>query len=273
MLFSAFKHGCYDRNSKPCAAPLPPRRAAATRMTRYYYSDDRLFEKSLDVYTPVTTADGTTLLRDGDSNMPAAAAAVLVLLVVGSGWMGHHWSIYRLTAWWNASGPQTIASCGTICICIRHRGAFFKVPPLLPAALHWFTAVVVLARQNRPAFIVGVLLLLMTTAAIAIGGCSSSSSSSSSATACVQLIQQAATIIASALFAFLGCWGFMAAASRGSAELDDMVHDVAQAVAWVERNKDKLLLLASSGHRGGDSNCAVSNIIRECDNYQYYYGC
>ena len=155
MLFSAFNNN-NDKKKHRAAAPPRPR---ATTMTRYYYSDDKLFEKSLDVYAP---ADGT---RDG--SMPAA-----VLLVVGSGWMGHHWSIYRATSWWNASGPKTIASCGTICICIRHRGAFFKVPPVVPA--HLLTTVVI--AQNRSSLLLSTLLLITATAtAIAIAiGCSSS---------------------------------------------------------------------------------------------------
>jgi hypothetical protein len=48
----------------------------------------------------------------------------VVVLVVGSAWMGHTRFVYYMTSWWNSGGPKTVSSLGTTCICIRHRGAF-----------------------------------------------------------------------------------------------------------------------------------------------------
>ena len=83
-------------------------------MSRHYYTPSRRFEQSLDVYTPPAGS--------------VTPAAPLVVLVVGSAWLGHRWSIYAGTSWWNSSGPKTIAKVGAVCVCVRHRGAF----PLLP---------------------------------------------------------------------------------------------------------------------------------------------
>lgn len=73
-----------------------------------------LFEQSLDIYRP----------RVVDPKLP------LVVLVVGSAWVGHQPIIYRGTSWWNASGPRTFARTGCTCVCIRHRGGFPRGPPL-----------------------------------------------------------------------------------------------------------------------------------------------
>ena len=85
----------------------------------YYYANSSLFEQSLDVFTPSIP----------DPSLP------LVLLVVGSGWLGHHSFIYSGCSWWNASGPKTIAATGATCVCIRHRGAFPLLQPGLCIAL------------------------------------------------------------------------------------------------------------------------------------------
>ena len=58
-----------------------------------------------------------------------------VILVVGSGWLGHRSIIYAGCSWWNAKGPRTIASTGATCVCVRHRGAFPVVDSSVVAAL------------------------------------------------------------------------------------------------------------------------------------------
>ena len=70
--------------------------------SRHYYTPSRRFEQSLDVYKPAGTGTPT---------------APLVVLVVGSAWLGHRWSIYAGTSWWNSSGPKTIAKVGAVCVC------------------------------------------------------------------------------------------------------------------------------------------------------------
>lgn len=81
---------------------------------RHYYTSRHQFEESLDVYRPARA----------HPHLP------VVLLVVGSGWMGHWAWIYRMTSWWNSSGPLTIARTGAICVAIRHPGAYFRIYPM-----------------------------------------------------------------------------------------------------------------------------------------------
>ena len=87
------------------------------RRQKHYYTSQRLFEQSLDVYWPKYD------FRED----------LVVLLTVGSGWMGHPPWVYRGTSWWNSLGPKTIASAlHCKCVCIRHRGAYVQLPD-------WFT--------------------------------------------------------------------------------------------------------------------------------------
>ena len=109
---------------------------------RFYYTDQSLFEQSLDVYVP---------------DKPPAAAdepLPLVVLVVGSAWLGHRFMIYGGTSWWNSAGPKNVASLGAVCVCIRHRGAFPRPPSSASGIL---VALVVLA----PLLLLGPLLLLL----------------------------------------------------------------------------------------------------------------
>ena len=99
----------------------------STEYKRYYYCSEadnendnesksdssKLFEQSLDVYKPIGYHS---------TDLP------IVILVVGSGWVGHRAFVYAQTSWWNSSGPQTVASLGCTCVCIRHRGAFCCIP-------------------------------------------------------------------------------------------------------------------------------------------------
>jgi hypothetical protein len=86
---------------------------------RIYYKENdyngtkkqRNFEQSLDVYIPKTKN----------------SARPLVVLVLGSAWMGHSAFIYIGTNWWNSRCPKALARQGFPCICIRHRGAFPKI--------------------------------------------------------------------------------------------------------------------------------------------------
>ena len=57
-------------------------------------------------------------VRQRQRNMP------VVVLVVGSGWLGHRNFIYAPTSWWNSSGAKNFARLGYTCVCVRHRGAF-----------------------------------------------------------------------------------------------------------------------------------------------------
>jgi hypothetical protein len=207
--------------------------SCGVQKTTHYYSGDELFEKSLDIYRVVplngtetvaqsssssSSSSSATLLNPSHVSPPqreSAAAAppcIVVLLVVGSGWMGHHWSIYRATSWWNSAGPQTMAQSGhggrTTCVCIRHSGAFFHVPSL------W----------SKPAVTIRYLVAVLLATALLLPTTSSSSST-----------------LSLVLWASAASLGGLAAASilgQGSATLDDMVNDVAQAIAWVQAHPE-----------------------------------
>ena len=74
------------------------------------------FEQSFDVYTPTTTT--------------LSSSSPIVVLVMGSGWLGHAPWIYYVTNWWNSGGPKQIChKLGYTCISVRHSGGFIHVLP------------------------------------------------------------------------------------------------------------------------------------------------
>lgn len=90
---------------------------------QYKQDGSRKFEQSLDVYKP----------RHGRKD---GGAEIVVVLVLGSGWLGHCPLLYHVFNWWNAGGPQTICSkLGYTCISVRHSGGFFRLPRFLDLAL------------------------------------------------------------------------------------------------------------------------------------------
>lgn len=92
------------------------RRKPFTVTRHFYTSDSNNYEQSLDIYRPLETR------KEGHEELP------LVVLVVGSAWIGHRALAYRPTSWWNSSGPASIATEGCVCVCVRHRGAFVQPP-------------------------------------------------------------------------------------------------------------------------------------------------
>jgi hypothetical protein len=191
-------------------------------LSRYYYSsqiDDRLFEQSLDVYRP-HAKKYPTVANDNDP---------VIVLVMGSGWLGHVWWIYTGTNWWNASGPQLICEqLGYTCISIRHRGGFFRVPPL--------SSVVV--ASTTTCGLLGILLgLWMTT----------------TTTSQEPNIFSSNTILLAGyiywlLFLWL-FWIFLARQGQGAVTtIDEMVQDVEEALGYIQRQRTKLL-----NHLGDDA--------------------
>lgn len=85
---------------------LPCRRGEQPE--RYYYTTNKFFEQSLDIYRPLTNA-----ARKQSSSPPP-----IVALVVGSAWLGHRSILYSGTSWWNSSGPKTVAELGYVCVCV-----------------------------------------------------------------------------------------------------------------------------------------------------------
>ena len=163
--------------------------------TRYFYSDkdQHLFEKSLDVYKPILDSNSTA--KDNkEEELP------VVILVVGSCWVGHRAFVYAGTSWWNSSGPKTVASLGTTCVCIRHRGAFCVLPDI--------------------ATIGQCLALVFALSCAGTGGQWQ-----------LALLMTAMVALMLALFAVGG---------KGAAKFEDMLEDVAEALCWIDNNKHVL---------------------------------
>jgi hypothetical protein len=169
---------------------------AETKSTRHYYSNDKLFEKSLDIYKckPRKNEHPTITSATSSNKLP------IVILVVGSGWMGHRAFVYGQTSWWNSSGPKTIASLGTTCVCIRHRGAFCVVPAPQVMAPYFAMVLAVVGASTGGKWEIAIYV----------------------------------TALLAALVTLLALGG------QGSARLEDMLEDVAEALVWINNHRDLL---------------------------------
>ena len=107
--------------------------------------------------------------------------------------------MYAGCSWWNAKGPRTIASTGATCVCVRHRGAF-------------------------PAVDVKVVLVLSGVAAFC-ANCNGGT---------LSLVQQMFASLACAVTLFSG-WYLTA---LNSANFDNMLEDVATAIAYTRNHED-----------------------------------
>jgi hypothetical protein len=182
----------------------------------------RHYESSLDIYHPPRADDG---------NQPRAATH-LVVLVVGSAWLGHLPPVYVPTAWWNASAPRTFAEAGAVCVCVRHRGAFPLPPPALLPAL----AIVAAA---------------------------------TAATLVPSAPWMAALCAAVGMWLLHHLW---LATARASASHTDMMEDVAQALAWVRLNRGLLCdtpeLLTTTWFGGYSSGANVAaSVLAQPDSF------
>jgi hypothetical protein len=81
---------------------------------RVYLTDAHKFEQSLDIYYPINLSN---------KRIPINNTNPIVIITIGSGWLGHTPLIYMVTAWWNESLAKKLTKQGIPCIYIRHRGA------------------------------------------------------------------------------------------------------------------------------------------------------
>lgn len=100
---------------------------------RYYYTSQQRFEQSIDVYKPLYCKSSSATKNERPSKIP-------VVLVMGSGWLGHKSYFYAMTNWWNSSAPKQI--CGRLghpCISVRHSGGYLlgKKDRQIPTFLQW----------------------------------------------------------------------------------------------------------------------------------------
>ena len=200
--------------------------------TRYYYTDAKRFEQSVDVYQPI-------LSSNNNNQTDAEPSGVIVVLTVGSAWMGHCWWIYRACAWWNSSGPRTIATAlQAPTVCVRHRGAFFQLG----------TGGGDDDDDDDDSSVMGFYCHRLLLPAAAVAAVASAAAAAAASTLSEQHHSGIAALLVIMVLPFLllllvaGFLYFLKWCGRGSARLDDMVEDVATAMAWVQANKDKILL-------------------------------
>ena len=192
---------------------------------RYYYTDNKLFEQSLDIYRPIPSASsGNTSTKINMVPSPSSAdnyespvldvkhQPIVVALVVGSAWLGHRSIIYSQTSWWNSSGPKNVASLGHVCVCIRHRGSF---PKLFSDLTFLFVAIMV-----------GIFALFVA----AVGGKEIVEEMVAGGFMGVITLVFALSLVAIEL------------AGHGSASFEDMQNDVMDALVWLDVNKERLQL-------------------------------
>jgi hypothetical protein len=169
-----------------------------TEYQRYYYTSSKLFEQSLDVYKPVLDTNANQ--SPSKNNLP------LVVLVVGSAWLGHRSIIYTGTSWWNSSGPKAFAQQGCVTVCIRHRGSFPRLHGPLLAPLSALATVLVAVTYAFPSSVDSTYIIWRSISVLVL------------------------------------FWIGLALGARGAASFDDMLHDVAQALVWVQRHYDSNVL-------------------------------
>ena len=174
---------------------LNRRPGGGERARTIYYASNSNFEQSLDVYVP------SSPLSAGCPPLP------LVVLVVGSAWLGHRSIIYAGTSWWNSSGPRAVAGTGAVCVCVRHRGAFPRSPP-------WYVTAV-LALVFWPAFPF-VLLVALAWYFAARGAATHDDMLEDVCTALKWVLANRATTLSQAAPAADGCHAAAAAASAAS---------------------------------------------------------
>ncbi len=175
-------------------------------ITRHYYTkvltQTKRTEQSLDVYEPHHKLSPTT-----------------IVLVMGSGWLGHVWWVYAGTNWWNASGPATIARLGYRCISVRHSGGFFQVPTIQTCFRY-------------PWLFLAVLVILTSSMQSAL-------ETKPSVPAC------------GAISAMLVIWMFLQWQATGAAYLDDMVNDVADAFRYIHHDLGQQKIVVGGYSSGG----------------------
>ena len=182
---------------------------------KHYYTTTKLFEQSLDIYRPKAAAAAGDRRKSGD------APTTVVVLVVGSAWLGHRAWVYSGTSWWNSSGPRAVADAGRICVCVRHRGSYMRTFSVLTMAF------------------LGVVAALAATLAYAVLGESA-----------WKLLEErigkgiGGDVFGRMVGVFFVAYAtgivLMALGGIGSASFDDMQHDVMDALAWLHANEVKL---------------------------------
>ena len=213
----------------------PQNKASLVHRYSYVPNKSRLFEQSLDVYWPTTSTSTTTC--DANNNNNNKAKNRIVLLVVGSGWMGHQPWIYRACAWWNAAGPRTVAAAlNCPCVCIRHRGAYFTVS----------------CNDSTTWAVVVPMTPLLVMVASALLTCWYYHHICYDPVAQVSCCWQVAALCLAVPLLLAAAKVGLKWTAVGSATLDDMVDDVAAAMAWVQDNTNLVVMPSCRGNNNNN---------------------
>lgn len=98
------------------------------KRSKHYYTQYNRHEQSIDVYQQTTSASIDEIASNDDRTV--------LILVMGSGWIGHQRWVHATTNWWNSQCPTSICGrLGYTCITIRHSGGFFHVKTLTALAI------------------------------------------------------------------------------------------------------------------------------------------
>jgi acetyl esterase/lipase len=215
------------RKTKASSSSVSSVRLPSAYTRHYYASADNgsgLFEQSLDIYHPI---------KPFSSSSSPSSKLPLFVVVVGSGWLGHQPMIYLGTSLFNASCPRTIAATGATCVAIRHRGAFPAVDYQLVTGLSAVMGVAVPAALAAvPAAIAAFPAVLAAFSPIV----------SNFVPQIIDLLPSS-MIVTGLLFSTIAfaalslMWSLLAS---GSAEFDDMLHDVASAIKYLQSNNEQL---------------------------------
>ena len=200
---------------------------------RYYYTSQQRFEQSIDVYKPLHINSGGAIKNECPSKIP-------VVLVMGSGWLGHKPYVYVMTNWWNSSAPKQICGrLGHTCISIRHSGGYMLggKDRRLPVFLKWLLW--------KPFLLVGA-------AAVGI-----------SAFLAGAMHRPAFDTIA--LISTLSIFLFVYMEGRGAAEIEDMVSDVSAALEYIDDH-------ALEWGLGGATESKETDKTKKCKNIPIVFG-
>lgn len=199
---------------------------------RYYYAksqENRRTEQSLDVYEAILP-DGTTTTTKSDTNTTTTKRRPTIVLVMGSGWLGHVPWIYVGTNWWNASGPQTIAKLGYKCISVRHRGGFFQIPSPISSrniALVTSCFLVIMASYLYPPIL--------------------HSADMQPQEMILEELSQPLAVVG----LFVLTWIVLYWQSQGAAQLSDMVQDVDEALSYIQNELHETHVIVGGYSSGG----------------------
>lgn len=209
-------------------------------ITRYYYTQDQRTEQSIDVYEPFHKNNKSTCNKQEGLTVNTNAITTIVF-VMGSGWLGHAWWVYNVTNWWNASGPAMMAKLGYRCISVRHSGGFFQVPPL------WWMVVLVPL----------VVAILVESGGSNFWWFPMTLEELSSIKKDPQELRQGLPLESiTAMVGIIFLWMCLHWQAKGAAHLDDMIHDITQALQYIRHNileqqeKNNIILggYSSGGH-------------------------